>query len=122
MQTLTKRYNDLSRELEQTRSDIKLLRQSDSNLKLTDGKDNLQLQRMMAISAALNQLNLEIMQMEMRYGAGYKQLQEKKAIAEKLDQDYRSAKAEALKTSDKQQQLEASSKASAIWRCVSSRC
>ena len=107
-QTLMKRYGEMRQELEQTRGAMNKLLQSDPNLKLQgDRGENIQLQRMMAISAALNQVNLEIMQMEMRYGAGYKPLQERKTIAEKLDKDYRDAKSEALKTSDKQQQYQA---------------
>ncbi|CAN5369080.1 hypothetical protein BH09PLA1_BH09PLA1_35790 [soil metagenome] len=108
VQTLMKRYNDLKSELDQTRGNIKLILQSDPNLKLSDGKgENPQLQRMMAASQALNQVNMQIMQMEMTYGPGYKQLQQLKTVAAKFDEEYRSAKTEALKTSDKSQQIEA---------------
>jgi capsular exopolysaccharide synthesis family protein len=108
LQALTKRYNDLMKELEKTRSDIKIVLASDPTLKLTDGKgDNPSLQRMMAASQQLSQVNMQIMQMEMTYGAAYKPLQQLKTVAAKFDEEYRAAKAEALKTSDKQQQIEA---------------
>lgn len=108
VQTLMKRYNDLRSELEKTRSDIKVILTSDPTLKLTDGRgDNPSLQRMMAASTALSQLNIQIMQLEMTYGPANKQLQQFKAVAAKYDEEYRSAKTEALKTSDKQQQIDA---------------
>jgi capsular exopolysaccharide synthesis family protein len=106
--TLEKQEKEAKAELDQARQRISELMRSDPNLRLSDSSgNNPVVQRMMAASQALTTVNLQILTLEQTYGPNSRQVQQLRAQADVLDQDYRTAKVEALKTSDKRQEIEA---------------
>jgi hypothetical protein len=95
-------------ELEQTRDQIQALRKSDPNLKLEASADgNPAIEKLRAASQALDEVNRRIAANAGTDGPETRQMQELRRLAEIYDQAYRDAKAEALKTTDKQQQIDA---------------
>src|SRR5262249_4775402 len=101
--TLEGNKKELDAKLTQTRGQIAQLPQSDPTLRLDpSGNNNPLIQRMMAASAALAQVNMQLIQLQNVYGANAKQVQQKQKEAELYDTEYRAAKTEALQASDKQ--------------------
>lgn len=106
--TLEANKKELDTKLAQTRAKITELLQSEPNLRLDpSGTNNPLIQRMMIASQQLAQANLQLMQLQNYYGTNSKQVQQKQKEVEAFDTEYRAAKAEALKASDKQLQLQA---------------
>jgi capsular exopolysaccharide synthesis family protein len=106
--TLEANKQEIERKLTETRQKIEEIKKLDPNLRLDPtGTSNPLIVQMMAAAQALANVRIQMKQMEATYGPAARQMQQLQQQAAALDEDYRTAKNEALKTSDKQLQIQA---------------
>ena len=106
--TLEANKQEVESKLAETRKKMDLLKQQDPNLRFDpSGTTNPLIAQMMAAAQALAQTRIQMKTLEGTYGTNSRQMQTLQQTAAALDEEYRAAKAEALKTSDKQLQLQA---------------